>query len=419
MKRIISCVAALLLALTALPSAEAAFVVGGENGWQFSTDGFVNVFGLYQAVEKMPVSATPLYLGELSAGLPVQNQAQQQFSVRTGLLPTGFGFNIKAPTTKGVDYAVRLGIYPQIQNHLSAHTDITPNVDFREVNITADGSFGQVLAGRAINLYQAKNILTDMTLFGAGVIGPVNNGPTMGHIGYGYLYPNFDAQFRYTTPSLGGVKIAVSVNDTSDIGGGQNGVTAAIHNVPCIQSEISYATTFTGGKMQTWVSGLYQTARFPDGNPVRPSGSATALGGAGGIELGLGGLDMLVSGYGGQALGMLGMLSDGLSNVLDATGKEHQNWGFLAQATYMLTPELKLGANYGQSNQVATDNDKAQQAAGLHADIKTQQAATCALTYNVNKFVQLIAEYTWAQDKWQNGLNQSGNMGALGTFFYW
>jgi hypothetical protein len=406
MHKFITRLAVILLAVAAVPSAQAAFVVGGENGWQFSTDGFLNVFGVYESVEKRPAGVVG---GNINGDQTGTGEAQQQFRVRTGLLPVGIGFNIKAPTTKGVDYAVRLGIYPQIQNNGGSRTDISPNIDFREINITADGKFGQVLAGRAINLYQAKNILTDMTLFSVGVVGPVNNGPTMGHIGYGYLYPNFGAQFRYTTPDLNGVKVAFSVNDTNDVG------SATVRNVPRLESEISYATTFNGGKMQTWVSGLYQTAAFSSTDANRPGGHATSLGGAAGVQVGLGGLDMLVSGYGGQALGMLGLQG---GDATDAVGKERKNWGYLAQATYMLTPELKLGVNYGQSNAIESAQDTADRTTGP-ANIKTQQAAVGALTYNVNKFTQIIAEYTWAQDKWHDGQKQNANIVALGTFFYW
>lgn len=403
MKKICIGVSLMVLALVTSGPADAGFVVGGENGWQFTTDGFLNVFGVYESVQKRPTGVLDGQIGATEAG-------QQQFRVRTGLLPVGIGFNIKAPTTNGVDYAVRLGLYPQVQNKGGSRTDLSPNIDFREINFTADGKFGQILAGRAINLYQAKNILTDMTLFSVGVVGSVDSGPTMGHIGYGYLYPNFGAQFRYTTPSLNGVKVAVSVNDTNDIG------SATVRNIPRIESEISYATTFTGGKFQTWLSGLYQTAGFSNTGTIRPDGHATSIGGAAGAEVGLGALDMLVSGYGGQALGMLGMQG---ADATDSIGKERKNWGFLAQATYMLTPELKLGVNYGQSNAIESDQDRADRAGTVGAHIKTQQAAVGALTYNVNKFTQIIAEYTWAQDKWFNGAKQDANIVALGTFFYW
>ena len=407
--KLTSWIVVLLLALAAIPSAEAAFVIGGENGWQFSTDGFVNVFGVYQVREKVP--AGPRTGGEIGGpGFSTGNETQQQFSVRTGLLPTCFGFNIKAPTTDGVDYAVRLGIYPQIQNAATGgssntRTDINPNVDFREVNFTAEGSFGQVLAGRALNLFMGKNILTDMTLFSAGTVGPVNNGPTMGHIGYGYLYPNFGAQIRYTTPSMGGVKVAVSVNDPYNIS------TASNRNIPRFESEVSYASKFNDMTMQGWIGGLYQTARFSD---TAGGGSITQYGGTFGASVGVKGLDLLLSGYGGQALGGLGVDGD-----VDSKNHPRQDWGFLAQATYKLTPTLKIGANYGQTNTIETAQDTIDRIAGTNSNIKTKQCAVGTLTYNVNKFTQLIAEYSWAQDKWHDGNTQDSNTIALGTFFYW
>ena len=412
--------AALVAAAAAAPSAQ-AFEVGGSNGWKFSTDGFLNVFATYESVGQRPAGVIGGTLGGNQTGT---GESQQQFRVRTGLLPVGVGLNIKAPTTNGVDYAVRLGIFPQIQNNGGSRTDISPNIDFREVYMTADGAFGQILAGRAINLYQAKNILTDMTLFGAGVIGPVDNGPTMGHIGYGYLYPNFGAQIRYTTPDMGGVKVAFSVNDTNDIG------SAPIRNVPRLETEISYATAVSDAKVQAWVSGLYQQASFssaqtvtipatlnPDGSitpqqvvpAVRPGGHATSLGGAGGVEVGVGGLQLLASCYGGKGLGMLGIQG---ADALSADGEERVNWGFLNQATYQLTPVVKLGMNYGQSRAELAGND-------TELNIQKQQAAVVAVTYSVNKFVQVIGEYTWAEDRWFNGAKQEANIGAVGTFIYW
>ena len=103
--------------------------------------------------------------------------------IRTGLLPSIFAFNVKSPTINGVDYGARIGLYPQIQN-TGTRTGFgpirfglfsggsVPRFDIREVFMTADGCFGQVLAGRALNLFEGKNILTDMTLIGVGV--PLN-----------------------------------------------------------------------------------------------------------------------------------------------------------------------------------------------------------------------------------------------------
>jgi hypothetical protein len=399
-KKIVTTLAAALLLAAAVPSAHAGFTIGGTNGWTFSTDGFLNAFATYETIEERPDLVIGGTLGGDQTGT---GERQQQFRIRTGLLPVGIGLNINSPTYEGVNYGVRLGIYPQIQNEETTRTDISPNIDFREIYFTADGSFGQVLVGRAINLYQAKNILTDMTLFGAGVVGPVNNGPTMGHIGYGYLYPNFGAQMRYTTPSLSGVKVAVSVNDTNRIG------EATIRNVPRLETEISYATDLSGAKVSTWVSGLYQRASFSEEVGPEQGGHATSAGGAAGVQVGVAGAEVLASGYYGQALGMLGMQGD---DAMSVTGDERTHWGFLTQATYKLTEKWKVGVNYGQSRAELADGDTS-------LNIMKQQAAVAALTYNVNPFVQVIGEVTWAQDRWFNGATQDGHMGALGTFIYW
>lgn len=165
------------LVLVAATPAKAGFVVGGENGWQMSYDGMINVFMVYSTQSNQT------------------DPNRQAFRIRTGLLPSIFGFNVKSPTINGVDYSARLGLYPQIQNAgtrtgLQSGADAGASLDIREVFFTADGKFGQFLIGRAINLYQAKNILTDMTLLGNGVPNGFTGGAVdLGHIGHGCQGP--------------------------------------------------------------------------------------------------------------------------------------------------------------------------------------------------------------------------------------
>jgi hypothetical protein len=188
-------------------TAQAAFVVGGENGWQLSTDGIVDVFATYQTVSPKPSGSRSIsFLGDPLLGSP-----QQHFSVQVGLLPSVVGLNIKAPTTNGIDSTVRIGIYPSIQNSSNGGNrnrfETNPNIDFREIYYTAKGKCGELLAGRALNLYQGKSILTDMTLLTAGTVPTPATTTTLGHIGYGYLYTNFGPQLRYTTPDMNGIKV--------------------------------------------------------------------------------------------------------------------------------------------------------------------------------------------------------------------
>jgi hypothetical protein len=408
----------------------AAFVIGGENGWQLSTDGIVDVFATYNTTSPHPGGAHDLSLLDNTG--PDYNQ---RFGIGVGLLPSVVGFNIKAPTTAGVDSSVRIGIYPSIGNtgnaNLAGSTvnstataasgnlgasdrfSVGPNIDFREIFYTAKGKYGELLAGRALNLYQAKNILTDMTLLSAGTVGLRAHTVTLGHIGYGYLYTGFGPQIRYTTPDMAGVKVALELGEPYDISGGDK------TNTPRVESEISYAKTFGSTSVQAWLSGLYQNATRSNG------GSADSIGGAYGVSATFSGLSLLGSGYGGRGLGTLSV-QDGTSKVAglfggstDANGKGRLDWGFLLQTTYQLTPSIKVGANYGQSRQEETDLDVTARTANTRILVKKQESATANLVYNLNKFTQFIAEYTYAQNVWHDGASQHSNQFALGTMFYW
>jgi len=410
------------LVLVASTPAKAAFVVGGENGWQMSFDGMINAMMTYSITETAPAGDR-----DVSSSLTIgrEDRDRQVFRVRTGLLPSIFAFNVKSPTINGVDYAARVGLYPQIQNSTtrtgfgpdtSASLNMGSRIDIREVFMTADGKFGQVLAGRALCLYQGKNILTDMTLIGVGVPGAeaIGGGTTLGHIGYGYVYPTFNAQFRYTTPDMSGLKVAVSVNDPSKISGSLNlgaasyGPIAEKTNQPRFETELSYARKLSFGDLSTWVSGLYQEAKDTDnGNKV------ASIGGAGGIQLGMGPLGLMVSGYGGQALGST-FLQD--VDALDFDGEERVQYGGLAQVTYQVGP-AKLGLNYGMNYSAKTDNEED---LGLTTEIlKSQQAATAGVYYSINKYMTVVGEYTWARNSWYDGEHQDVNSISLGTVFTW
>ena len=399
-----------ILAAAALSSpANAAFVVGGENGWQLSTDGIIDVFATYASTTPTPSGSRSLSL--LSVG--GSSAQDQHFGVGVGLLPSVVAFNVKAPTTAGVDSSVRIGIYPNIQNSGNNRFETQPAVDFREVFYTAKGAYGELLAGRALNLFQGKNILTDMTLLTSGTV-PGNafkGGTTLGHIGYGYLYTNFGPQIRYTTPDLSGVKVAVLVGEPYNIS-----ADTGKKNSPRFETEISYAGTVGGSTVQAWASGLMQAAPRKDTAAVRPGAYNHSVGGAAGVSAGFSGVSLLASGYFGEGLGMVSAQDGDFlgSTSTDALGKERTHWGYLLQATYQVAPAWKLGVNYGQTRQDKNSNEPAGPAI-----VKNQESAVFAVTYNLNKFTQFVAEYIWAQNTWMDSAKQHSNQVALGTMFYW
>jgi predicted porin len=75
-----------------------------------------------------------------------------------------------------------------------------------------------------------------------------------------------------------------------------------------------------------------------------------------------------------------------------------------------------VGINYGQSRQEASSFDKTDTTI---SQIKKQEAAVATVTYNLNKFTQFIAEYSYAQNTWHDDATQHSNQVSLGTMFYW
>src|SRR5207237_1612058 len=195
---------ALLLVAGALlwPSgASAQLTMQMSNGWSFAFAGNVNAFWVFSKVN---------------------NSGPANSSVRTGLLPAFATFEAKGKEA-GLNLGVHFGFAPQIQNGGNAHDGFqNPNrIDMRQVYLTVgfkDGS--QILAGRELALFGRQNILNDMTLFGIGAVGiPLvqGGGTTLGRIGFGYIYPNFNAQVTYSTKP-GQAQLSVGLFQPSNLG---------------------------------------------------------------------------------------------------------------------------------------------------------------------------------------------------------
>jgi len=70
-----------------------------------------------------------------------------------------------------------------------------------------DASWGTVKLGRDIGIFGKDAILDDMTLLGVGTAGPTNVAPSntsLGRIGIGYIYTDWEPQITYTTPTYNG-----------------------------------------------------------------------------------------------------------------------------------------------------------------------------------------------------------------------
>jgi predicted porin len=83
-----------------------------------------------------------------------------------------------------------------------------------------NANMGTFKFGRDIGLFQSNAILNDMTLIGVGggAAGARNVNTTLGGIGAGYIYAEFQPQITYTSPKIGGgLTLSAGVFDNKDI----------------------------------------------------------------------------------------------------------------------------------------------------------------------------------------------------------
>jgi len=422
--RLVSATAILVLAMMIGGPASAVVVVGGDNGWEVSFDGNVHGFFINSDIDELPSQQSGGTLGgvALNATAPGQDVSR----VRSGLLPAFFSFNVKSPTVNGLTGSARISFAPQI-NNANTKNAFGSQIDMREVFFNVDGSFGTISVGRTLSLFQRKNILTDMTLFGVGVHGlQKGGGTTLGRIGWGYVYPQFNSRIAYKTPAINGFQLEVGLFDPSAING--SGFSAVETDTPRFEAEASYAHSFDGGSVNFWLGGMWQEAEFVGG--TLDGTDVTSQGVSYGGQLSFGGFQFTGSGYTGEALGMTLMLD---LDSLDPTGQERDNDGFIVQGTYTFAGKTKIGLSYGESTADETSAERLARTAvevdptgGCSAaaftcvsQLESQSAWTVGVYHDVTSWLKLVAEYTNSETEWHGGEDHEVDTFAVGGFFFW
>ena len=125
-----------------------------SNGWTFGFAGNVNIFAQYQSQSKS---------GNTPAGLV--GIGGKGFYYGTGLLPSFATFTAKGKEGN-TDLGVQFGFAPQVQcgggNHDCFGGEFSgAQIDMRQVFMTVGGSWGSIVAGRELGVYQRQNILNN------------------------------------------------------------------------------------------------------------------------------------------------------------------------------------------------------------------------------------------------------------------
>jgi hypothetical protein len=396
--------------VTAPANAKISLMADEPSGWEFSVDGNVNAFYVYSTG----------FVGNLANGQTARVSTGENTRIQTGLLPSKFGFGVQGPASAGVQLRGYFALYPQIQN-ANTKTARGAQVDMREIYAAASGDFGEVLFGRTLSLFQRNAIVQDMTLFGVGATldNTSNGGTTLGRIGFGYVYPDFNASFRYTTPSYNGTTLSVGIYDPSAIKAGTaNGAegtkTANQSDLPRIEGELNISLAAISAGSNLAISGMYQEAQV--------KGATASAGGpeveAKGIHVGgtlVGGPVALTAHYyDGECLGItLQMDTGGMSQ--DGKCRDHD--GYYVQTTYNYGAG-KVGVSWGGSYQDMAGND-----GGTYDPKKEQEMYTMGIYHNLAPEWLAVAEYSHAEESWHKmdttDTDGESDIFSVGMFYLW
>jgi predicted porin len=325
-----------LVAAAAAAAPAQAVTVAANDGWELGVSGSVNQFVTFT---------------------DVKGAADNVNEVRDGLLPAFLSFDMKAPTMNGLDIAAHISISPSTNGQ-----SYDGSMEQREAYFTVDGSFGQILAGKALGLYGSHNILTDQTLFGVGYGTTGNLQTTLGGINLGYDYANWRSQVKWTSTDMNGFKVAFAVVDPNQ--GTSLGANSDQEDFR-YEADLSYAGAFDGGSFSGWLSGMHQS-----NDNLADDNQAWTVGGT----LAVAGFEFMAQ-YSDSEQG-------DYANPTAAAAEYDQ---YIVQAGYRFAGTTLVSAQY---NERTDDNARSN-----GSDLDSEKW-TLGVYHDVNSNLKLVAEYT-------------------------
>jgi len=201
-------------AIWMVPMTRAVAGIDVEAGdWKIDFSGNVNAFYVNASCDhNAGLNAQGEPQTEISGGLACTGD--NSTAVRNGLLPAALVFSAST-RQDNFDIGATIGLYPGINSSAAAGVNgpglpsalQTPGIDARQIFLTfGDASWGSVKMGRDIGLFGKDAILDDMTLLGVGTASGNNIAPSntsLGRIGLGYIYTDWEPQITYTTILVG------------------------------------------------------------------------------------------------------------------------------------------------------------------------------------------------------------------------
>jgi len=282
---------------------------------------------------------------------------EDQFATRimTGFNPPDITFNISAPEYNGIKVT---GIF-QINHHL--HGPSVQNAGLFEgriADIRVEGDFGTINMGKGFGIFNSNSIADAGSGTGVGrFAGPDAADATLGRIGTGYTYANFNPRVTYTTPDMGGLSLKVGFINPEKPDGLSEEIEASM---PRVESQADYVAGFDSGSIRFWAGGMVQNV-----DVVSENFDYNISGWDLGLKLASGGFGLTGSYSETQGVGADGLIGLSLTgSALAQADVDASQW--YTEATY-ISGKLTLGASYGEGEQ-----DEKSTVLGSSPDIKNE-----------------------------------------------
>jgi len=395
-KNIKLAVAGAVLALSATANA-GIIIPAGE--WTLDINGNVNAFYINNNSKD-----SNTVLGGM-ANQKSTSSGDQRSAINTGLLPSWLGVTGKS-RQNDLDTEFTVSFQPGAS--AAASLGGGGGSEFRQAYFSfGDKSWGTILVGKNLGQFGRDAILNDQTLLGvgsqglsAGLVG--GSTTTLGRIGTGFLYADFNGQINYTTPNMSGLEVTVGIDQplaTNNVGNvaavlttptaNSSAVieTAAVTNSldatgaqknPAFVGVARYSFSANDLTGKVWVEGkqqkLYGLSGFSANSNALGLGATASAGGFGAVAYY----------YKGEGAGTTAWHMDGYS----ATGGKRDSDGGYIQLSYVLPMKTKLAASWGRSN---LDKANGEAASNL---VKSNEMQTVGLYHPLTKHLNLVGEYS-------------------------
>ncbi len=415
-------------ALVALSSTANAGISIPAGDWTLDISGNVNSF----YINNRSSDSNTIRGGLANA----ESNNSSSSSINTGLLPSWLTVGAK---TRQNDLDVAWAISFQPGSSSGASLNGGGGSEYRQAYITfGDASWGTIKLGKDLGVFGSDAILSDMTLLGVGSQGLVGAAggttTTLGRIGTGYMYADFNGQMNYTTPNWNGFQATVGIDqplNTLNVGNRASAASAAADSILGTASSAAVTAesvslnssgtqrqpAFVGKAVYSWagdVSGKVWAEAKSQKVDYSASFDERANVWGLGANVNVAGFGLTGYYYDGKGVGTTAFLMDGV----DANGKRRDSNGGYVQATYVLPTATKVGVSWGVSKLDRNSGESRTAGSAATQLVKENEMTTVGVYHPLTKSLNLVGEYSRVKSENQAGQKNDSDIVSLGGILF-